>query len=184
MVLGSHSSHNVALYCTNIGLLKNRSISFACRHSSKHALRKQKTTIFFVFFRQWSLDCTMTSKNIQELATTGDPRAPRKKVPSKSTARVSSISLTIMRLSSFQSYHSAIAVSSGAPKKKTTTTTTFASSIHLFGLVFLLLTSTIIRSVDAVNPFTSNVVALNGQNWKEEVLESPHAVFINICRVG
>lgn len=38
--------------------------------------------------------------------------------------------------------------------------------------------------VDAANPFSSNVVALTPKNWKEVVLESPHAVFVNICRVG
>ena len=39
-------------------------------------------------------------------------------------------------------------------------------------------------SVKATNPFSSNVVALTPQNWKEEVVDSPHAVFVNICRVG
>jgi len=28
------------------------------------------------------------------------------------------------------------------------------------------------------------VVALTAQNWKEEVENSPHAVFVNICRIG
>ena len=36
----------------------------------------------------------------------------------------------------------------------------------------------------AANPFSSNVVALTDKNWKKEVLESPHAVFVNICRQG
>jgi hypothetical protein len=39
-------------------------------------------------------------------------------------------------------------------------------------------------SVQAANPFSSNVVALDANNWREEVLESPHAVLVNICRVG
>ena len=36
----------------------------------------------------------------------------------------------------------------------------------------------------ASNPFSSNVVALTSKNWKEEVLDYPHGVFINICRQG
>lgn len=38
--------------------------------------------------------------------------------------------------------------------------------------------------VAANNPFSSNVVALTPQNWKEIVVDNPHAVFVNICRVG
>jgi len=34
------------------------------------------------------------------------------------------------------------------------------------------------------SPFSSNVVALTAKNWKQEVEESPHAVFVNICRQG
>lgn len=34
------------------------------------------------------------------------------------------------------------------------------------------------------NPFSSNVVVLTAKNWKEEVEDSPHAVFVNMCRVG
>lgn len=36
----------------------------------------------------------------------------------------------------------------------------------------------------AANPFSSNVVALTPENWREVVLDSPHAVMINICRIG
>jgi len=36
----------------------------------------------------------------------------------------------------------------------------------------------------ASNPFSSNVIALTHRNWRREVEESPHAVFVNICRVG
>ena len=36
----------------------------------------------------------------------------------------------------------------------------------------------------AGNPFSSNVVALTAKNWRQEVEESPLAVFINICRQG
>jgi hypothetical protein len=36
----------------------------------------------------------------------------------------------------------------------------------------------------AGNPFSSNVVALTAKNWKEEVLDYPHAVLVNICRQG
>jgi len=32
--------------------------------------------------------------------------------------------------------------------------------------------------------FSSNVVVLNQRNWRREVEESGHAVFINVCRNG
>lgn len=32
--------------------------------------------------------------------------------------------------------------------------------------------------------FSSNVIHLNRNNWRTEVEESPHAVFVNICRAG
>jgi len=48
----------------------------------------------------------------------------------------------------------------------------------------ILLLFGIVQAVKAANPFTSNVVALTPKNWREEVLDSPHAVFVNICRVG
>ena len=44
--------------------------------------------------------------------------------------------------------------------------------------------SVLVRTVTSSNPFSSNVVALTAQNWKEEVENSPHAVFVNICRIG
>lgn len=34
------------------------------------------------------------------------------------------------------------------------------------------------------NPFSSNVVALTARNWRREVEDYPHAVFVNICREG
>ncbi len=36
----------------------------------------------------------------------------------------------------------------------------------------------------AQSPFSSNVINLTPRNWRREVEESPHAVFINICRQG
>jgi hypothetical protein len=42
----------------------------------------------------------------------------------------------------------------------------------------------VLQIVDATNPFSSNVVALTGQNWQDEVVGSPHAVIVNICRAG
>lgn len=48
----------------------------------------------------------------------------------------------------------------------------------------LLLGSALVLAVQASNPFSSNVVALTAKNWKEEVEDSPHAVFVNICRQG
>ena len=32
--------------------------------------------------------------------------------------------------------------------------------------------------------FSSNVVLLNSRNWRREVEDSPHAVFVNVCRSG
>jgi hypothetical protein len=32
--------------------------------------------------------------------------------------------------------------------------------------------------------FSSNVVMLTSENWKQVVLDNPQAVFVNICRVG
>lgn len=42
----------------------------------------------------------------------------------------------------------------------------------------------VLSLVSASNPFSSNVVALTSQNWNDEVLNSPHAVLVNICRIG
>jgi hypothetical protein len=43
----------------------------------------------------------------------------------------------------------------------------------------------VISSVTVVNgQFSSNVVNLTPKNWRQEVEESPHAVFVNICRQG
>ena len=48
-----------------------------------------------------------------------------------------------------------------------------------FGGLFL--AAAIVR---AGNPYSSNVVELTARNWRKEVEESPHAVFVNICRQG
>ena len=32
--------------------------------------------------------------------------------------------------------------------------------------------------------FSSNVVSLTDKNWAQEVLDSPHPVFVNLCRSG
>ena len=50
--------------------------------------------------------------------------------------------------------------------------------------LFLWLAAAMVCQIKAANPFSSNVVALTPKNWREEVLDSPHGVFINICRVG
>jgi len=36
----------------------------------------------------------------------------------------------------------------------------------------------------AQSPFSSNVINLTPRNWRREVEESPHVVFVNICRQG
>ena len=48
----------------------------------------------------------------------------------------------------------------------------------------LLILSLQFGAVESANPFSSNVVALTPKNWKEEVLDSPYGVFVNICRSG
>jgi hypothetical protein len=58
----------------------------------------------------------------------------------------------------------------------TRSTTTLIATATVFVAVLSL--------VSASNPFSSNVVALTSQNWNKEVLESPHAVLVNICRIG
>jgi hypothetical protein len=42
----------------------------------------------------------------------------------------------------------------------------------------------LLQVVDAANLFSSNVVVLTATNWQDEVVNSPHAVFVNICRSG
>lgn len=32
--------------------------------------------------------------------------------------------------------------------------------------------------------FSSNVIMLNSRNWRREVEETGHAVFVNVCRSG
>jgi len=56
--------------------------------------------------------------------------------------------------------------------------------IKRMSLLFLLVGATVLRAVTGSNPYSSNVVALTSQNWQQEVLDSPHAVFVNICRAG
>lgn len=51
-------------------------------------------------------------------------------------------------------------------------------------LAWYLLFSAVANVALAANPFSSNVVALTAKNWRQEVEESPHAVFVNICRQG
>jgi len=55
---------------------------------------------------------------------------------------------------------------------------------RLLLLLLLLLGGRRDQAVTASNPFSSNVVALDSKNWRHEVLESPHAVFVNVCRSG
>jgi hypothetical protein len=46
------------------------------------------------------------------------------------------------------------------------------------------MTSIMADAATSTSPFSSNVISLTSENWKEVVLDSPHAVFVNICRVG
>lgn len=50
--------------------------------------------------------------------------------------------------------------------------------------LLLLVSSALLLAAAASNPYSSNVVALTSKNWRSEVEESPHAVFVNICRAG
>ena len=52
------------------------------------------------------------------------------------------------------------------------------------GLSWLGLLSSLPSVSLAASPFSSNVVALTARNWRREVEDSPHAVFVNICRIG
>ena len=58
------------------------------------------------------------------------------------------------------------------------------SSIDVARRVCLLLLVCCISAVSSGNPFSSNVVALTAKNWKQDIEESPHAVFVNMCREG
>ena len=51
-------------------------------------------------------------------------------------------------------------------------------------LLLLLLLQPRIAHARNPSPFSSNVVALTARNWKREVEDSPHGVFVNICRSG
>jgi len=50
--------------------------------------------------------------------------------------------------------------------------------------LFLLVCAALIHTATPSNPYSSNVVALTSKNWRQEVEDSPHAVFVNICRAG
>jgi len=56
--------------------------------------------------------------------------------------------------------------------------------IHRQKMFGFLLSALTVGSIQADNPFSSNVVALTARNWRKEVEDYPHAVFVNICRVG
>lgn len=59
-----------------------------------------------------------------------------------------------------------------------------ATAAALLGAAAVVLSSCAAEAEAASSLFSSNVVELTAQNWKEVVLDSPHAVFVNICRVG
>ena len=40
------------------------------------------------------------------------------------------------------------------------------------------------HAVDAANPYSSNVLELNKDNFKEKVANNPHPVLVNMCRIG
>ena len=63
----------------------------------------------------------------------------------------------------------------------------FSTRLALLVLILVVPTrlhGSVVVQAAAANPFSSNVVALDATNWRTEVLESPHAVFVNICRMG
>ena len=45
-------------------------------------------------------------------------------------------------------------------------------------------TAALFALANAGNPFTSDVIELTASNWKKEVMDSPHAYFVNFCREG
>ena len=50
--------------------------------------------------------------------------------------------------------------------------------------LLLLAVASFLSVVNASNPFSSNVAKLTSANFKEEVLDSPHNVFVNLCCQG
>lgn len=61
-----------------------------------------------------------------------------------------------------------------------------ASNLFLIKLLlkFALVVIVVLPSCTVRAQFSSNVVALTSKNWQKEVIDSPHGVFINICRNG
>lgn len=51
-----------------------------------------------------------------------------------------------------------------------------------FAVAGLLLAS--LNGAEGGGGFSSNVIMLNSRNWRREVEETGHAVFVNVCRSG
>ena len=62
--------------------------------------------------------------------------------------------------------------------------TALSAAALLLLLCSLTTYSTASNNNNNFSPFSSNVVALTSRNWRSLVEESPHAVFVNICRSG
>jgi len=73
-------------------------------------------------------------------------------------------------------------ITNGRGRRGNTLVTTVTGVI--VSTLLLLLAGSSSGGVSAANPYSSNVVALTSANWKEVVLDNPHAVLINICRNG
>jgi len=54
----------------------------------------------------------------------------------------------------------------------------------LTAVAFLTMLGSSRTTLVAGQVFSSNVVTLTSSNWKEEVVENPHMVLVNICRKG
>eukprot|EP00586_Coscinodiscus_wailesii_P021887 CAMPEP_0172493508 /NCGR_PEP_ID=MMETSP1066-20121228/24962_1 /TAXON_ID=671091 /ORGANISM="Coscinodiscus wailesii, Strain CCMP2513" /LENGTH=294 /DNA_ID=CAMNT_0013263715 /DNA_START=5 /DNA_END=889 /DNA_ORIENTATION=- len=53
------------------------------------------------------------------------------------------------------------------------------SALQWKQIAWVALFSVALHITHAGNPFSSNVIALNSKNWRDEVEDSPHAVFVN-----
>jgi hypothetical protein len=67
-----------------------------------------------------------------------------------------------------------------APSAESTGVQTMAKIPNLLRAVFLFTALFLATTADAGSPFSSNVVELTARNWRKEVEESPHAVFVNV----
>jgi len=57
-------------------------------------------------------------------------------------------------------------------------------TVSVSAIAFLAMLGSSRTTLVAGQVYSSNVVTLTSSNWKEEVVENPHMVLVNICRKG